>query len=444
MPSGPLKLPIGQKVKSFPAGTINALIDKYNRDIAQELRNKNGNPSAAGNRPWLVAQIHNSTSETVEPGEILGYAEPAVSLTDDPFQVLDPPNLSGVLAAVPTHSNQFAVAVEFIEPGGVGPAVVMGFVWVLVNWTDAAHDHIRVAEGEYLLISDTTGIKPITIGPIPGSLPALVSCLILIGGGTGGGATVDIKFALIDKDIPGILEDKPPDILTAADVDLTPDEIAAGYSVIVQDPPANNLDTNHVDKVDRLGYQRQRIKFPIYESQSFKGTSSAVAASSITLEAGSSSLPDFFKDDPITVSGQTKIITAYNGGTRVATVDSLWSPSLTGTPDYAIASTKDSHLATEIVDDPDHESPPGTPAPRKVIRLKLAEFWWDDKPFKVGKYNKADFKDDPNFDPASPFPPPSVTDPNTFLKRRVRAVFINGVFVERMCKFLPPRPLPAS
>jgi hypothetical protein len=212
-------------------------------------------------------------------------------------------------------------------------------------------------------------------------------------------------------------------------------------------PANNNFNDNHVDSLNLWGYKRRQVSLKYFTGDPIQNAGAAGTGSTLTtikLAATASTVSGFYKGDTIATtsgagSGQTKTITAYDGLTLVATVDSVWSVTpVVADTHYEITSALDKVLAINVIDDPDHDPP------RKIVRYATTTVWWDDKPFKVGKYNRADYKNDPNYDNASPFPPPSVTDPATFLKRRVRAVFINGVFVERMCKFLPPRPLPAS
>lgn len=66
-------------------------------------------------------------------------------------------------------------------------------------------------------------------------------------------------------------------------------------------------------------------------------------------------------------------------------------------------------------------------------------FYDDGDDFKVGKYTRADY---PDYDPEAPWPPPDVTDPDVFFKRRFRGITINGVLVTILCKMLPAPPLP--
>src|SRR5262249_894890 len=59
------------------------------------------------------------------------------------------------------------------------------------------------------------------------------------------------------------------------------------------------------------------------------GTAQAGASSTITLAAGASSTSDLYKGDRVKIysgtgAGQTRTITAYNGSTKVATVDWAW------------------------------------------------------------------------------------------------------------------------
>jgi hypothetical protein len=69
------------------------------------------------------------------------------------------------------------------------------------------------------------------------------------------------------------------------------------------------------------------------------GTAQAGAASNITLAAGSSSTTDFFKNLYVkttggTGSGQVRKVTAYNGTTKIATVDTAWGTTPDATTTY--------------------------------------------------------------------------------------------------------------
>lgn len=71
------------------------------------------------------------------------------------------------------------------------------------------------------------------------------------------------------------------------------------------------------------------------------GTAQAGAASSITLTAGASAVTDFYKGALVrltggTGAGQRRFCTAYNGTTKVATVDTAWAVTPDNTTTYEV------------------------------------------------------------------------------------------------------------
>ena len=70
-----------------------------------------------------------------------------------------------------------------------------------------------------------------------------------------------------------------------------------------------------------------------------QGTAQAGAAGSITLAAGSSNTPNFYRNMVVTTTGgtgagQTRVITGYNGTTKIATVSSDWTTTPNNTTQY--------------------------------------------------------------------------------------------------------------
>lgn len=70
-------------------------------------------------------------------------------------------------------------------------------------------------------------------------------------------------------------------------------------------------------------------------------TAQAGAASAITLASGASATDDIYKGMPITLdggtgSGQTRVVTAYNGTTKVATVYPAWDTEPDATSEYSV------------------------------------------------------------------------------------------------------------
>lgn len=71
------------------------------------------------------------------------------------------------------------------------------------------------------------------------------------------------------------------------------------------------------------------------------GTSQAIAAGTITLAAGASATDDAYKGMIISgtsgsCNGQDRVISAYNGTTKIATIVPNWTSAQSGTPTYAI------------------------------------------------------------------------------------------------------------
>lgn len=71
------------------------------------------------------------------------------------------------------------------------------------------------------------------------------------------------------------------------------------------------------------------------------GTAQAGASTSITLPAGASAVTDFYKYQVVTLTGgtgagQSRIVTAYNGTTTVATVDSAWATNPDATTTFVL------------------------------------------------------------------------------------------------------------
>lgn len=71
------------------------------------------------------------------------------------------------------------------------------------------------------------------------------------------------------------------------------------------------------------------------------GAAQAGASTSITLPAGASAVTDFYKYQVVTLTGgtgagQSRIVTAYNGTTKVATVDSAWATNPDATTTFVL------------------------------------------------------------------------------------------------------------
>lgn len=125
-------------------------------------------------------------------------------------------------------------------------------------------------------------------------------------------------------------------------IDLSDDTDAGFYSdgdfYEVWLVPDETVDTQSVVKVlacFSIGVQSAKINRAGFDPdtglQSLRsGTAQAGGATTITLDAGASAVDDFYNDDSVltvsgTGAGQFRVITDYNGTTKVATVDSAWA-----------------------------------------------------------------------------------------------------------------------
>lgn len=250
--------------------------------------------------------------------------------------------------------------------------------------------------------------------------------------GGGGGSGVSIQIVLIDADIPGVDEYDPAKLLAEAGVDLP-----EGYTAVFQDPPDDDYDENHVDSLNLWAYRRQRVTLKYFAADPLlhEGTADAGGSTTIQLEEGASTVDGFYVGDTVstvggTGSGQSKAITAYDGDTLTATVESSWSTNPDNTTEYEITSDFGRMLATTTIDDSEND--------RLIVRYATMSVWYDDgKPFTVGEYTRADY---PAFPENDPFPPEDL--PEGYLNRRYRGIVINNVLITGLCKLLPAPPLP--
>lgn len=205
----PEPVSLGSPFREFPAASFNAMVAD-NAHIKAVLRTLT-NPQGRGRWPYLATQLHNSTDTDLEVGNILGYSEITVALTDDANQPYNGMTVKGVSPSVPAHSNRFAVALDGISAGAIGAAAFVGLVAVKVNWTDDTHDRVIVEGGETLLQSGTSGIEPVWHEELTG-LPAEKWALLLLGGGSGSKRTsllqaTDTITGKVSGDTPSTSED---------------------------------------------------------------------------------------------------------------------------------------------------------------------------------------------------------------------------------------------
>lgn len=258
----------------------------------------------------------------------------------------------------------------------------------------------------------------------------------------GGSVAVNIKIVLIDKDISAITERDPPKIITAEDIDLTAEEVSVGVEVVLQDPPDDDLDANHVDELNLWTYKRRKEQFKYYvvDSESVEvGIAAGGSSNTIILDEEASDEDDFYVGDTITLGDDVEsgTVALYDGDTHTATMEEDWeTPPVADETTYDIQSARDLRLSYTVVSDAGDESVEGDE--RKIVRYSTTFVWYDDgQAFERGEYGRADY---PEYDENLPWPPDDL--PEDFLKKRYRGIAINNVLVTALCKALPPPELP--
>jgi hypothetical protein len=464
----PKRLIIGQKLGHMPATEINFALDGIDR-LERLIGHAPGCPQelTSAESCSLVALAKNTSSEAFWERGIAGVTRGGLVLPTLDTSATGGTFGKGNVFSMPTveidtpdatlHASKWCVPLQPIGPGRTGLVAVMGLICLRVDVTDTTHKFAALQDGDRQYLKSAASGFAIWQFATEDSSGAPTTgkqwCIILVGGGSSSSSTdVDIKIALIDDDIDGVTEDAPPDVMEDLDVPLTEDEVAAGYTIVFQNPtPAvdTNYDANHVDSLDLRAFQRRKASHKFYKTQSFKGTSQSIpAANKIQLEAGSSTVNGFFVDDTITLnsgsaSGETRTILAYDGATLTATVDSAWSVTPSAASDYTITSVKDSELATTIIDDPGHDPP------RKIVRYSTIEVWHDARGLTLGKYGLADYVRVYDYDENGAWPPAGMTLDDPLFKKPERWYVLKGpdgvyVKIEKLCEDLPPPPLPEA
>jgi len=100
---------------------------------------------------------------------------------------------------------------------------------------------------------------------------------------------------------------------------------------------------------DKTGYGLTALESASLHS----GTAQAGASSTITLAAGASSTDGLYVGEAVKVyggtgAGQARVITAYNGTTKVATVDRVWAVNPASDSTYAVLATALAKLDTSL------------------------------------------------------------------------------------------------
>jgi len=114
-------------------------------------------------------------------------------------------------------------------------------------------------------------------------------------------------------------------------------QIGGSANAMILKPSAGGVALDAQDSAGSIGTIRGFLATMVLRS----GTLQAGGASSATLDAGASSTTNFFNDDILalvggTGAGQARVITGYNGASKIATVNSGWSVNPDVTTKYII------------------------------------------------------------------------------------------------------------
>lgn len=169
----------GEKVRTWPTRTWDALIDGEQRDAqrAEADPATTGGAQRLGGAHVLVA---NGTGSDVAAGGVLLLGDPVISPADDATAPYNGPAFAG---SAPTGSEAsgaaFGVLAAAIAAGDAGEAIVVGAAWAKVTINDADHDYAGLGSSSAALAS--AGAGPARIVWRAAS-SGTVWCLVLLGG----------------------------------------------------------------------------------------------------------------------------------------------------------------------------------------------------------------------------------------------------------------------
>lgn len=463
------RLTPGQSIHPFPCGSFNQAMNLVDRQAELSAPPGPGDSPPSADTPILIATVKNTTATPFVERGIFGIAASAFTPPDitagmtpeDDENEADAAILSaGVPLEIVTpdeedHEGRWGVTIGPIGPADendAGSGVVTGVVWARVDVTDATHKFANIQTGDRVYLkSATSGARMLYRSLQDEDGEATLGkqwAIVLLGGGGGsGGGGGDVLLVCINEDITGVTQIADR-LLTADDIELTPEEEGDGYVVVMQDPPDDDFEENQITSLNLSHYKRRTLDLKFFDPDTapVTGTAQAGGADTITLATDASDVDGFYVGDDISItantgSGQTGTCTAYDGATKVATMSEAWSTNPDNTSDYAIVSDTGMILSTTVIDDP--ESDP----PRKIVRYATQRVLYDEgDDFKVGRYKRTDYTDYEGED----WPPIDAETEEPIEEERFNARWrglctkdADGRWVlnTMFCKRLPPPPL---
>ncbi len=219
----------------------------------------------------------------------------------------------------------------YISTGTVGGVSVIGEVvggFTIGNIADMVWDEVLTGATHNVSTSAGRRLRQLETGIVldSGTLDAATSNTVDLE--TGVASTVDDFYNHNLLVITGLTG--------AGQVRVIVDYVGSGNVATVSPPWTTNPDaTSTYDIV--IGYAHAETT----SKTAHVGLAQAGAAGTITLSTSASAITDFYKNDVVSIDsgtgeGQERIITAYNGSTKVATIEPNWTTNPDSTSNYIV------------------------------------------------------------------------------------------------------------
>lgn len=157
--ANPKKISPGSRLKRFPAGTFNALVEGEIRDRQAAHRNNPPPPSGFA-KSSIIVRLWWQGESPLPPGSVVKLGEVIKEPTDKPWVVSEGLQFTCEEPTSADSEEPCAITLEPIPAGGLGCGHIPQATWALVNVSDAGHEFAKVDDGTEL-ISDASAGFPI-------------------------------------------------------------------------------------------------------------------------------------------------------------------------------------------------------------------------------------------------------------------------------------------
>jgi hypothetical protein len=154
--ANPKKIQPGTRVKRFPAGTFNALVEGELRD-RQAAHKGNPTPSGGASKSSIIVKLWWQGETPIGPGSVVKLGEPINSPTGKPWVPLQDLQFRCTTPTSADADEPFAIALEPIRAGELGYAHIPQACWALVNVTDEAHTFAKIGASTEFQSNAATG-----------------------------------------------------------------------------------------------------------------------------------------------------------------------------------------------------------------------------------------------------------------------------------------------